>query len=234
VGDSLAQNDMTVDSNDQPAARVPYRIETERLVVRCYDPEDAEALLVRCAENREHLLPWLIWAEAEPQTLDEKLELILGFRSRYDSGENSVMGIFEKASGELVGGTGLHPCEGLKLSNTREIGYWICADREGRGYVTEAVEALLVVAFRWLRVATVVVRCEPDNLRSRTIPERLGFTCEGLLRGTHLRANGDPAPAYRYCMTDAEFEESELATEWRKDPGRVVAFDALGRRVSIR
>lgn len=224
---------MTDDEDEARPPRVPHRIETERLVLRCYAPEDAEALRVTCAKNREHLLPWLPWAEADPQTLDEKLELILGFRSRYDSGENCVMGIFERAGGELVGGTGLHPCGGEGPRHTREIGYWICAEREGQGYVTEATKALLVVAFRWLQLTTVIVRCDPDNLRSRAIPERLGFVCEGLLRATIHRANGDLAAAYRYCMTAAEFEESALAAEWRRDPGRVAVFDALGRALAF-
>jgi len=220
------------DNTERP--RVPHRIETERLVLRCYEPADATALQATCARNREHLLPWLPWAEQDPQTLDEKLELVLSFRSKYDAGENSVMGIFESESGELVGGTGLHPCGGEGPQFTREIGYWIAAEREGRGYVSEAVRALLLVAFRHVGLLSIVVRCDPENARSRAVPERLGFVNEGLLRNTIHRANGDLAAAYRYCMTRREYEASEAFRSWCEGPDAVRLFDALGRRLPLR
>lgn len=213
--------------------RVPHRIETERLILRGYEPTDAEELRTTSAANREHLLPWLPWAEQEPQSLDEKLELIHSFRSNYDADRNSVMGIFERETGELVGGTGLHPCGGEGHQFTREIGYWIVSSREGLGYVTEAVEALLVIAFRHVKLQSLIIRCDPENVRSRKIPENLGFVTEGLLRNTIHRANGDLAAAYRYCMTAMEFEESATCVKWRSQPQSVRAFDALNRALEL-
>lgn len=211
--------------------RVPHRIESERLVLRCYAPTDAQALQAASAGNREHLLPWLPWAEADPQSVDEKLELILGFRSNYDADRNSVMGIFDRQSGELVGGTGIHPCGGEGHRFTREIGYWIVKSREGHGFVTEAVRALLVVAFERVGLASLIIRCDPENTRSRKIPENLGFVTEGLLRNTIHRANGDLAAAYRYCMTAKEFRESSTGEAWSAGQLPIRIFDALDREI---
>src|SRR5262249_27870811 len=52
----------------------PYRIETERLVIRCYEPGDAALMKDAIDSSLEHLRAWMPWAEAEPQTLAEKAE----------------------------------------------------------------------------------------------------------------------------------------------------------------
>lgn len=62
-----------------------------------------------------------------------------------------------------------------------EIGYWIGLPHQGRGYVTRASRALTAYALGQLDVRRVLVRCAVDNLRSRRIPERMGFACEGKL-----------------------------------------------------
>lgn len=210
--------------DEPPPRRTPYRIETERLVLRPYEPADAPALRDVCARNREHFLPWLLWAEDDPQTVDEKLELILTFRSKFDAESNWVIGVFERSTGALVAGSGLHPSEGKDTRYVREIGYWVDRSREGEGLVGEAVMSLLHVAFRWLRCAAVVIRCHPGNVRSRAIPERLGFQDEGLARAALTPPGRGPIDVHRYTLTLAEFgqrrERYECALE---------AFDALGR-----
>ena len=59
----------------------PYRIETERLVIRCYEPRDASLLKEAIDSSLEHLRPWMPWAHQEPQTLEQKMELIRRFRA---------------------------------------------------------------------------------------------------------------------------------------------------------
>ena len=49
-----------------------YRIETERLVIRCCDPQDAALMQQATAESKEHLLPFMPWAADEPQTVEQK------------------------------------------------------------------------------------------------------------------------------------------------------------------
>ncbi len=49
-----------------------YRIETERLVVRCYKPSDAQLLANSVTESLDHLKPWMPWAHDEPEPIEEK------------------------------------------------------------------------------------------------------------------------------------------------------------------
>ena len=206
--------------------RIPHRIETARLVLRCYEPADAEALRVTVAANKEHLLTHMPWARDEPQTLDEKLELVLTFRSGYDAGTNHVMGIFDRATGELVGGTGLHP---PRSGVGHEVGYWIAAAHEGKGFVTEAVAALLLVALR-LGHPMVTIRMDPANDRSEAICRRLGLVREGHLRRSFRYRDDPPRDTIQYTLLP---DELEVAPWLAETEASVRAFDALGRPVDL-
>src|SRR4051794_9877759 len=63
----------------------PYRIETERLVLRCWDPADSDALDEAVAESLDELRPWMPWA-ADP-TVEPTHEVLRRFRAAFDLGE---------------------------------------------------------------------------------------------------------------------------------------------------
>lgn len=156
-----------------------YRIETERLVVRCYNPSDAQMLADSVAENVEHLKPWMPWVHAEPEPFDVKVDRLKRFRGEFDLGEDFIYGIFDKAETRLLGGTGLHTRVG---DRQLEIGYWIHKDFLNRGLTTESSAALVKVAFEIIHVHRIEIHCDPANVASAAIPRKLGFTHEGTLR----------------------------------------------------
>lgn len=156
-----------------------YRIETRRLVVRCYAPADVQMLIDSVTESTEHLKPWMPWAHAEPEPIDVKVERIKQFRGQFDLGENYIYGIFNTEETRLLGGTGLH----TRLGDRQlEIGYWIHKDFTRQGLVTESTAALVRVAFELLKIHRLEIHCDPGNLASASIPRKLGFTHEGTLR----------------------------------------------------
>ena len=66
-----------------------------------------------------------------------------------------------------------------------EIGYWLRTNALGHGYMSEAVEALTDEIFNVLPVSTVTIICDPLNVRSAAVPERLGFeNTASFLRGS--------------------------------------------------
>jgi len=156
-----------------------YRIETKRLVLRCYNPSDAQLLTDAVNESREHLKPWMSWAHDESVTAADRVKALQNFRGRFDLGESYVYGIFNPEETRCLGGTGLHPRIG---ENQLEIGYWIHKDFINQGLVTEASAALTKVAFEICHVHRVEIRCDPGNLASAAVPRKLGFTYEGTLR----------------------------------------------------
>src|SRR6478609_3194876 len=87
---------------------VVYRIETPRLVLRCWEPDDAPLMKDAVDTSLDHLRPWMPWARFEPQTLDEKVDLLRGFRSRFDADEDFPYGVFAPDESRQLGGAGLH------------------------------------------------------------------------------------------------------------------------------
>jgi len=156
-----------------------YRIETERLVVRCYQPSDTQLLADSVMESVEHLKPWMPWAHSEPTPFEQRLDRVNRFRGRFDLKEDYIYGIFNLEETQLLGGTGLHTRLG---DNQLEIGYWIHKDHVNKGLVTESTAALVKVAFEIVHVHRIEIHCDPGNHASASIPRKLGFTHEGTLR----------------------------------------------------
>jgi RimJ/RimL family protein N-acetyltransferase len=202
-----------------PAA--PYRIETERLVVRCYESRDAPLLKEAIDSSLEHLQPWMPWALDEPQTLEQKIELVEFFRSSFDAGENFTYGIFAADEAEVLGGTGLHPRVGL---GGLEIGYWVRASATRQGIVTESTAALTRAGFEVCEADRIEIRIEPRNEASFGVPRKLGFVEEATLRRRLPGREGGPLRDVTiFTMFREDFDPSIAPT--------LGAFDARGGRV---
>ena len=156
-----------------------YRIETARLVVRCYEPADATLLAEAVTENVEHLKPWMPWAHAEPEPFEVKVARVNRFRGLFDLQQDYVYGIFNKEGTRQLGGSGLHTRLG---DDQLEIGYWIHKDFINQGLVTESTAALVRVAFEIIHIHRLEIHCDPGNFASASIPRKLRFTHEGTLR----------------------------------------------------
>lgn len=202
--------------------RPAYRVETHRLVLRCYEPRDAPALLETVLANRAHLGRWLPWAVEQVQTLDEKLSMIRRFRAGFDLGTELVYGVFDPATGDLIGGTGLHPRAG---EGGLEIGYWISAERCGKGYATELSAVLTRLSFDLHEVDRVEIHVHPGNGASRRVPEKLGFQLEGRLRRRLRTLSGPPADKLVFSLLAEELEPSACMQHSYQ------AYDALGRPI---
>lgn len=148
---------------------LPARIETERLVIRMLVPADAEALHDAVTARIDALRPWMEWIAFEPQTVDQRRELIETWQHDFEQGRGTAYGIF--ADGQYVGNTGLMTRQG---PDVLEIGYWAAV--EGHGYMTEATIAQALVAFEHCRVPRVEIHCDPRNTRSAAVAKRAGFT----------------------------------------------------------
>jgi ribosomal-protein-serine acetyltransferase len=152
--------------------RLPERIETERLVLRLWSADDAPELNRAVAASIEHLRPWMPWVAFEPLSEDDRRRLIADWDTAWADSGDAVYGIFDR-DGRVVGGTGLHRRNADR--SVLDIGYWIAADRIGRGYATEASRALVETAFTIAGISAVDIHHDRANRASRGVPERLGF-----------------------------------------------------------
>jgi RimJ/RimL family protein N-acetyltransferase len=188
-------------------------------VLRCWEPADAAALKDAVDSSLDHLRPWMPWAENEPQTLEEKVELLRGFRGLFDTDQDYIYGIFSHDESEAVGGTGLHKRHG---EGAFEIGYWIRESRAGEGFATEASAALTKVAFEVSGVDRVEIRVDPPNERSRKVPLKLGYVEEATLR---RRLEPGLRDVVIYSVFADDYPGSAAAA------AQVEAYDVVGQRI---
>ena len=199
-----------------------YRIHTRRLVVRCWNPEDAPAIKAAVDASIEHLRPWMPWAHGEPTDLEAKIELLRGWRAEFDQGHDFVYGIFCRDDGRVIGSTGLHTGVGPQA---RMIGYWVHVDHINQGYATESSAALTKVAFQVENVDRVEIFIAVGNERSAAVPRKLGYTLEATLRRRGFRPDGPPQDMQIWSLHADEYPNSPSAM------AEIEAFDAIGRKV---
>jgi ribosomal-protein-serine acetyltransferase len=149
------------------------------------------------AQNRAHLARWMPWAATYGHR--DSLDYIARTQAQLEADDG-----FEGAivvGGEIVGGAGFHATD--RLNQSTSIGYWLAAEAVGSGLMTATVRALLDHAFGAWALHRVVIEAVVDNARSRAIPERLGFTEEGVLREAKLlRGRYEDAALYAMLASD--------------------------------
>ena len=201
-----------------------YRIETERTVLQCWQPRDAELLLRAITESVDHLQEWMPWAAGEPSTVEEKVQMLRRWRAAFDLDEEYIYGIFSPDEKAVWGGAGLHKrLTGAAL----EIGYWIHADLINRGLATEITAALSKVAFDVHKADRVEVHCDPANVRSAAIPRKLGYAQEAVLRRRTEGPDGSPRDVMIWTLFRETYQESPAAG------AAVKAFDVRGSEILL-
>jgi RimJ/RimL family protein N-acetyltransferase len=193
----------------------PYRIETERLVIRCVDPADAAVFKEMTDESEEILRPFLWWYTG--RSLDETVERLREFRSKFDADESYTYLVLEGDT--PAGGAVLHKRIG---PFGLEIGYWVRRSRIGRGIAAEATAALMHVAFEVCGADRIELHIASGNEPSIAIPRRLGIPHEATLRRRWNDQAGEPRL------------DQEIYTLFRSQYGgapSLRAYDALGRQL---
>lgn len=134
--------------------------------------------------NIAHLNPWMPWA-TEPYELAATKAWQQASLNRFANNNGFDAGVFE--AGEFKGVIGLHAIDWPNRKTS--IGYWLDASLVGRGVMTAACRAVIDHVFGELGLNRVEIRCAPANVRSRRIPQRLGFVEEGVAR--QVERHGD-------------------------------------------
>ncbi|HEX2908803.1 MAG TPA: GNAT family N-acetyltransferase [Phototrophicaceae bacterium] len=189
---------------------LPEQIETERLWLRPYRAGDGAAYYEVCQRNQAHLLPFEAGNPAQSLRSVEEAEILMrSFAVDWMARNVFFLGAWDKASGAFV-------CQvyiGVVDWNLPEfeVGYWVDIQREGQGYVTEAVRGALGFIFDCLGAHRVRLGCNETNMRSQHVAERCGFTREGHIRQTRkhiLLPDGSYSGDYLYGLLREEYERA--------------------------
>ena len=134
-------------------------------------------------DNIRRYLPWMSTYKTESDNFDSSRGYIIEY------------------NGELVGTVGFGT---PTRDNGVEIGYWLRQDLQGRGIVARSVEKIIDMLIHEMGFHRVDIRASTSNLPSRGIPERLGFTYEGTMRGASY-VNNEYMDLEIYSILDHEW-----------------------------
>ncbi len=176
-------------------------IETERLILRRFTPDDWQGL-------HEYLsLESVVKYEPYGVFTEEDCRKEAKNRAEMDC----FWAVCLKENGKLIGNVYFQRQEPQEWL-TWELGYVFNPAYGGRGYATEAARAMLKLGFEQLGARRIIAMCNPLNERSWRLLERLGMRREGhLLQNLFFKRDKSGNPIW--CDT---YEYGILSTEWMK------------------
>ena len=157
---------------------LPELIKAPRVSLKKLSVDLAQIMFEYVAEDRDRLGRFLPW----PQmilTVNDEIDFVKRCNDSWEKQEGASYGIFRNSDNEYMGNINAFSFNWTYESS--EIGYWILGKFEGHGYMTEAVTSLEKTLFD-MGFNRVVIRFDPQNKRSGSIPNRLGYHDEGTLR----------------------------------------------------
>jgi len=156
------------------------RLETGRLVIRCFEAADEQAWLAMVHEPEfGRFLP----PSPPPTAEDFRRMLERRHESERESGY-AVWAVDLKSSGSFIGQCGLYPAEGV--GPEVEIVYHYTQAAWGKGYATEAARAVLAHGFGPVGLARVIAFVVPENIASCRVAEKAGMRFEELVTAWQL------------------------------------------------
>jgi [ribosomal protein S5]-alanine N-acetyltransferase len=143
-------------------------LETERIILREFTPDDIDAFALVIADAEMMRFATTPYDRAGVEAW------ITRNMNRYTKNGHGLWAMILKETGDLIGDCGLTIQEVDNASEV-ELGYHLRRDRWGKGLATEAACACRDFAFERLPVDHVISLIHSENLASRHVAERVGM-----------------------------------------------------------
>ncbi|MGD8828199.1 MAG: GNAT family N-acetyltransferase [Gammaproteobacteria bacterium] len=145
-----------------------FRIDTARLVIRAWRPEDRPAMERWVADSE--MMRYMSNGEPWPR---ERVDETLARQARNLEIHGACMGAVElRETGDAIGICGLQPHD---IPGQFELGWWIWKDYWGRGLATEAARGAANWGFQIMALPYLVAIAHPDNVASIRVMEKIGM-----------------------------------------------------------
>ena len=169
----------------------PKILKTERLRLRKAKLADAESIFREYAQDPE-VTKFVSWrAHAN---LEETREYVRMCLLAWDIGK-AFHWVIEQSENKQVIGMMIARVAGEKW----ELGYVLARPYWGRGYMTEALRALIAWALKQKDIYRIWAVCDVDNIASARVMEKAGMQREGTLKRWSVHPNLSPEPRDSYC-----------------------------------
>ncbi|MGD9981063.1 MAG: GNAT family N-acetyltransferase [Hyphomonadaceae bacterium] len=164
------------------------RIDGEGVYLRAPELRDYQEWADLREASRNFLTPWEpTWAQDETSRGSYRYKLRRYTEDARDDKAHALF-VFREDDDALLGGVTLSNIR-RGVAQAASLGYWAGKAHAGNGYTTAAVRAVVRYAFEDLNLHRVEAACQPDNIPSRRVLEKCGFTQEGVARA-YLKING--------------------------------------------
>jgi RimJ/RimL family protein N-acetyltransferase len=185
----------------------PEILATERLVLRRYSSADALGILELVDKNRARLIQNFSQMANGLSAGEDVKSFVEDKAEQWNTRRAFCYGIWLKASKEQIGQ--------LQVKNivwdvpSAELSYFIGDSWLRQGFVTEAISAILRVAFKELDFRRVFVRIVPSNQESIALANKLGFKHEGLHRNEFRCGFGELHDVHYFSLTSDDLAVSQ-------------------------
>lgn len=187
----------------------PMPITTDRLIIRPIKPTDAKILYSAIVESFDELNRYMHWPRNISSLADTEKYVQSAVQNWIEKKNDEpylALIILDKNTNDFIGGTSFHHYD-WEIPSV-ETGYWIRTSKSGKGYITEAINVITQYAFKQLKAKRISLTCDPDNIKSKNIAERLNYTLEGRLKNHRIKPDsgkiGDTLIYARYDCDDMQ------------------------------
>ena len=146
---------------------------------------DAAHIFKAIDSQREYLGEWLPFVEFT-KSVKDSLDYVNSVVTMPEDCKEWQFSVF--CGDDFAGLAGFKGTD--RLNRKSEIGYWLRQEFQHRGIMTDSVRALIKFGFSELDLNRIQIKCAPENVESNKIPERLGFTFEGIERDSEFVRDG--------------------------------------------
>ena len=179
------------------------KIETARLILRPFQRDDLSHM--QRYATRPAFYRYLPIQEQTPETVADFLEIRIAIQES-PLGTNYAYALELKEVGHIVGSVRLGKAE--TENGSGDLGFALDSDYQGRGLMTEAVQAMLCRGFTNMGLHRIRATADVENTASWRLMERVGMSREeGVSHGRNMR--GEWREAYVYMILESEFRQPE-------------------------
>ena len=183
-----------------PATDHDVELGNETLLLRAFRSDDAEAIHAAVRESMRELGQWLSWCHAD-YTIADTRQFLDGRAEAFQKDCEYSFAIIERASGRLVGATGINQLE--KAALRANLGYWLRTSANGLGYATQATKLVARWALESLGLERIEIVAATGNVASQRVAQRVGATREAVARN-RLRVHGVQHDAVVFSLIPAD------------------------------
>ena len=180
------------------------KYETKNLILRSLDLEDLEVLKNYLLENQDFMKEWSPTTDSSFYE-NENLEKIIFDEIKQNENKSALkLHLFLKKENKLIGSISLsNIVYGPFLSCF--LGYKLHKDYLKKGYMSEALEKIINIAFDEFKLHRIEANIIPKNIASQKLVQKFGFENEGLSK-KYLKINGVWEDHYHYVLLNKDLE----------------------------